>query len=69
MSKKNKTAVTLDPFQTWAHRWGRVGTIIVLLYIIAIPFGAPNFNIFDFGYTSKLEPPLATISLYLFLWF
>lgn len=38
MSKKNKTTVTLDPFQTWAHRWGRAGTIIVLLYIIAIPF-------------------------------
>ena len=27
MSKKN---YTLDPFQTWAHRWGRIGTLIAL---------------------------------------
>ena len=35
---KNKTAVTLDPFQAWCHRWGRVGTIIALAYMVALPF-------------------------------
>ena len=34
---KNKT-VTLDPFQAWCHRWGRVGTIIALAYMVALPF-------------------------------
>lgn len=36
MSKKNP--VTLDPFQNWCHRWGRIGTIIALAYMIALPF-------------------------------
>ena len=36
MSKKNP--VTLDPFQNWCHRWGRIGTIIALVYMIALPF-------------------------------
>ena len=35
MSKKN---YTLDPFQTWAHRWGRIGTLIALAYMISVPF-------------------------------
>ena len=38
MSKKNKTPVTLDPCQVWCHRWGRVGTVIALVYMIALPF-------------------------------
>ena len=38
MSKKNNNVVTLDPFQNWCHRWGRIGTIIALAYMIAIPF-------------------------------
>ena len=37
MSKKNPVA-TLDPFQAWCHRWGRVGTVIALVYMIALPF-------------------------------
>ena len=37
MSKKNNP-VTLDPFQAWAHRWGRIGTLIALVYMIALPF-------------------------------
>ena len=37
MSKKNNP-VTLDPFQAWCHRWGRVGTVIALAYMIALPF-------------------------------
>ena len=36
MRKKNP--VTLDPFQNWCHRWGRIGTIIALAYMIALPF-------------------------------
>jgi len=35
MSKKN---YTLDPFQSWAHRWGRIGTLIALAYMISLPF-------------------------------
>lgn len=38
MSKKEKTTVTMDPFQTWAHKWGRFGTVIALIYMVAIPF-------------------------------
>ena len=35
MSKNN---YTLDPFQAWAHRWGRIGTLIALVYMIALPY-------------------------------
>ncbi len=38
MSKNTKTAMSMDPFQAWCHRWGRVGTVIALVYMIAIPF-------------------------------
>ena len=34
----NKTSVKLDPFQAWAHRWGRIGTLLALAYMIALPF-------------------------------
>ena len=30
--------VKLDEFQEWAHKWGRIGTIIALVYMIALPF-------------------------------
>ena len=30
--------VKLDSFQEWAHKWGRVGTVIALIYMIALPF-------------------------------
>ena len=36
MSKKNDNEI--DSFQTWCHRWGRVGTVIALAYMIALPF-------------------------------
>ena len=36
MSKKNNP-VTLDPFQAWCHRWGRAGTVIALIYMVALP--------------------------------
>lgn len=39
---KNKIEIT-DSFQTWAHKWGRVGTLIALLYMIAIPFVVLTF--------------------------
>jgi hypothetical protein len=38
MSKKNKPLQTLDPFQAWCHKWGRVGTAIALVYMVALPF-------------------------------
>lgn len=38
MSKNEKQTVKLDPFQAWGHRWGRVGTVIALAYMIALPF-------------------------------
>ena len=28
----------MDSFQAWCHRWGRVGTVIALAYMIALPF-------------------------------
>ncbi len=37
MKKNNKIEIT-DPFQKWAHSWGRFGTVIALLYMIALPF-------------------------------
>lgn len=37
MSKKNNP-VTLDPFQAWCHRWGRVGTVLALVYMVGMPF-------------------------------
>ncbi len=30
--------VKLDPFQEWAHKWGRIGTVIALVYMVALPF-------------------------------
>lgn len=39
MGKNNNTnSSTIDSFQAWCHRWGRVGTVIALAYMIAIPF-------------------------------
>lgn len=39
MSKNNNTKTpTTDSFQAWCHRWGRVGTVIALAYMIAVPF-------------------------------
>ena len=38
MSKNNKDKVKLDSFQTWSHLWGRIGTVIALIYMIALPF-------------------------------
>ena len=37
MSKKNHH-ITLDPFQAWCHRWGRVGTLLALVYMVSLPF-------------------------------
>ena len=37
MSKKNNP-VTLDPFQAWCHRWGRIGTLLALVYMVSLPF-------------------------------
>lgn len=44
MKKKgsNKIVIT-DSFQAWAHKWGRIGTLIAPLYMIAIPFVVLTF--------------------------
>lgn len=36
MSREKKKI--MDPFQKWAHSWGRVGTVIALIYMITLPF-------------------------------
>lgn len=36
MGKKEKDT-NMDPFQKWAHSWGRFGTVIALVYMIALP--------------------------------
>ena len=33
---KAKTETKMDSFQSWAHRWGRVGTLIALIYLSLI---------------------------------
>ena len=39
----SKNKITLDPFQTWCHRWGRIGTLIALVYMISVPFIVLNY--------------------------
>ncbi|MDE7219566.1 MAG: hypothetical protein K2O45_08105 [Oscillospiraceae bacterium] len=34
---KDKKAYTLDPFQEWSHRFGRICMILFFLYMLAIP--------------------------------
>lgn len=36
--KKEKNTKVLDSFQKWAHSWGRLGTFIALVYMVALPF-------------------------------
>lgn len=43
MSKDSKKIIITDSFQAWAHKWGRVGTLIALLYMIALPFAVLAF--------------------------
>lgn len=39
MKKKESNKIVInDSFQAWAHKWGRIGTLIALLYMIALPF-------------------------------
>lgn len=38
MNKNNQEKQVLDPFQAWCHKWGRLGTFIALVYMIALPF-------------------------------
>lgn len=35
---KKNAAKELDSFQEWGHKWGRFGTFLALLYMIALPF-------------------------------
>ncbi len=43
MSKNANKIKINDSFQAWAHKWGRVGTLIALLYMISIPFVVLSF--------------------------
>lgn len=38
MKKERTGAQPIDPFQAWGHKWGRIGTLIALIYMIALPF-------------------------------
>lgn len=40
---KEKVKVKLDPFQEWCHKWGRIGTIIALVYMISMPIVVLNY--------------------------
>ena len=35
---KEKNSVGMDPFQAWSHKIGRLGTVIALIYMTALPF-------------------------------
>lgn len=35
---KNGKDTNMDPFQKWAHSYGRLGTVIALIYMVALPF-------------------------------
>ncbi len=37
-NQENAPVQTMDSFQSWCHRWGRIGTLIALVYMIALPF-------------------------------
>ena len=44
MKKKGSNKIVIaDSFQAWAHKWGRIGTLIALLYMMAIPFVVLTF--------------------------
>lgn len=38
MKKEHTGTQPMDPFQAWSHKWGRIGTLIALIYMIALPF-------------------------------
>lgn len=38
MSKNMKQQTVIDPFQAWCHKWSRFGTVIMLAYMVALPF-------------------------------
>ena len=63
MSKKTKNSTALDPFQAWSHKWGRIGTLIILVYMAALPFVVLGYygcipslgEVFNVRYTQKNE--------------
>lgn len=62
MSKKTSNKITLtDSFQIWAHKWGRVGTLIALIYMVAVPFVVLSF--YDSIPTIKDVINVSTISI------
>ena len=62
MIKKTSYKITLtDSFQIWAHKWGRVGTLIALIYMVAVPFVVLSF--YDSIPTIKDVINVSTISI------
>ncbi|MGN0351200.1 MAG: hypothetical protein ACI4ES_06065 [Roseburia sp.] len=38
MKKEKTNKQPIDSFQAWSHKWGRIGTLIALIYMVALPF-------------------------------
>lgn len=38
MSRVKNNIEMTDSFQIWCHKWGRIGTLIALIYMVALPF-------------------------------
>lgn len=38
MKKETTNTQPMDSFQEWSHKWGRIGTLLALIYMIALPF-------------------------------
>lgn len=53
----------MDPFRAWCHRWGRVGTLIALIYMIALPFIV--LKLFDCMPSAKSVFNISTFSILL----
>ena len=64
---KEKNSVVMDPFQKWSHSVGRLGTVIALIYMTALPFvvltvydAMPSFGDVINVYTNFLVIDLST---------
>lgn len=43
MRKEKNNMTVIDPFQSWCHKWGRIGTVIALIYMIVFPLIILNY--------------------------
>ena len=63
MSKKEKKKYTLDPFQEWSHRFGRIGMVLFFIYMLMIPVIVLallmlSFNLFADGLRDAFDPKM-----------